>query len=90
MKVGTSNLRFESPMSGTLSFDLSLEYYGTLGPLGDLLPGHEQIHQFYPGADIRLSDNAVWNVGVGIAATETGNQLVYRTRIGILFGGKHH
>ena len=37
--------------------DLSLEYYGALGPLGNLLPGHEQVHQFYPGADIKLSEN---------------------------------
>ena len=70
--------------------DLSLEYYGALGPLGNLLPGHEQVHQFYPGADIKLSESVVWNVGVGVAATETGNQLVYKTRIGILFGRKHH
>ena len=70
--------------------DLSLEYYGALGPLGDLLPEHEQVHQFYPGADIKLSENVVWNVGVGVAATEAGNQLVYKTRIGILFGRKHH
>ena len=70
--------------------DLSLEYYGALGPVGNLLPGHEQVHQFYPGADINLSENVVWNVGVGVAATESGNQLVYKTRIGILFGHKHH
>jgi hypothetical protein len=71
-------------------FDLSLEYYGAVGPVGHPLRGHEQVHQFYPGADINLSDSVVWNVGVGVAATDTGNQLVYKTRIGILFGHKHH
>jgi hypothetical protein len=50
----------------------------------------EQVHQFYPGADIKLSESVVWNVGVGVAATESGNQLVYKTRIGILFRRNHH
>jgi hypothetical protein len=43
---------------------------------------------FFPGADIHLSENIVWNVGVGWAATDAGNQLTYKTRLGVLFGHK--
>jgi hypothetical protein len=68
--------------------DLSLEYYGALGPLGQLLPGREQVHQFYPGGDLKLSENLVWNFGIGWGATIAGNRLVYKSRIGWLFGRK--
>ncbi len=66
--------------------DLSLEYYAGIGPFGSPLPGREQVHQFFPGGDLKLSENVVWNFGVGIGATEAGNRLIYKTRIGWLFG----
>ena len=66
--------------------DVSLEYYGSTGPIGDFLPSHEQVHQFFPGADIKFSENIVWNVGIGWGVTDAGNRLVYKSRIGILFG----
>jgi len=34
--------------------DLSLEYYAAVGPLGSPLPGREQVHQFFPGGDLKL------------------------------------
>jgi hypothetical protein len=69
-------------------FDLSLEYYGAVGPLGNLLPGSEQVHQFFAGGDIKLSENIVWNFGVGVGVTDAGSRLIYKSRIGILFGRK--
>jgi hypothetical protein len=66
--------------------DLSLEYYGAIGPLGSALPGREQVHQFFPGGDLKLSENIVWNFGIGVGVTEAGNRLVYKTRLGWLFG----
>lgn len=65
--------------------DLSLEYYGATGVLGESLPGSEQVHQFFPGADINLADNVVWNVGVGFGATNAGNTVVYKMRLGWMF-----
>ncbi|HEY9225719.1 MAG TPA: hypothetical protein VIP11_03675 [Gemmatimonadaceae bacterium] len=65
--------------------DLSLEYYGATGVLSDPLPASEQVHQFFPGADINLKDNVVWNVGVGFGATNAGNTLVYKMRLGWMF-----
>ena len=68
--------------------DLSVEYYAATGPLFNPLPGAEQVHQFYPGGDLKLAENIVWNFGIGIGATPAGNRLVYKSRIGILFGKK--
>lgn len=69
--------------------DLSLEYYGSVGPLGDLLPTDQQVHQLFPGGDLKIRDNIVWNFGIGVGATPAGNRLVYKMRIGYLFGKKH-
>ncbi|MBI1766445.1 MAG: transporter [Acidobacteria bacterium] len=68
--------------------DLSLEYYGATGPLREPLPRGEQVHQFYPGWDYQFSKNLVWNFGIGVGVTEAGNRLVYKSRIGYLFGKK--
>lgn len=56
----------------------SLEYYGSTGS--------QQIHQFFPGADIRLGEKVLWSVGVGIGATNVGSRLIYKSRIEISFG----
>ena len=70
--------------------DLSMEYYGAPGPFGEFLPGHEQIHQFYPGWDFQISKNVVWNFGIGIGVTGAGDRLIYKSRIGVLFGHSHN
>jgi hypothetical protein len=67
-------------------FDLSLEYYGSTGAIGDFLSTNEQVHQFFPGGDLKLSENVVWNFGIGVGVTDAGNRLVYKSRVGILFG----
>jgi hypothetical protein len=65
--------------------DLSREYYGATGVVTDPLPASQQVHQFFPGADINLSENVVWNLGVGFGATDAGNTLVYKMRLGWMF-----
>ncbi len=70
----------------TKKLDLSLEYYGATGPFSDPLPRNQQTHQFYPGGDFKLTENIVWNFGIGVGATHSGNRLVYKSRIGMLFG----
>ena len=62
--------------------DLSVEYYGGTGELTNPLPASEQVHQFFPGADFQLKPNVVWNVGIGFGATDAGNTLVYKMRLG--------
>jgi hypothetical protein len=70
----------------TKRLDLSLEYYGSTGPVGNPLPTDEQVHQLYPGWDYKFNENVVWNFGIGVGVTPAGNKLVYKSRIGILFG----
>jgi hypothetical protein len=49
---------------------------------------NEQVHQLFPGGDLKFGKNVVVNFGVGFGATEAGNRLVYKMRIGYLFGKK--
>ncbi len=67
-------------------FELSLEYYGSLGPVGEFFPTREQVHQIFPGFDWNIRENVVWNWGIGVGVTGAGNRLVYKWRIGYMFG----
>lgn len=71
--------------AATRRLDLSLEYYGSTGSLSDPLPGKEQVHQFFPGGDFQVTENVVFNFGVGFGATDAGNRLVYKSRLGWMF-----
>ncbi len=58
--------------------DLSLEYYGKTG----LFEGEEPaVHQFYPSVDVKLGDDFVCSVGVGVATTSAANRLVLKSRL---------
>ena len=65
--------------------DLSVEYYGALGPIKDFLPGAEQVHQFFTGGDIQLGDSMVLNLGLGLGTTHAGDRTVLKARLGWLF-----
>ncbi len=65
--------------------DVSVEYYGSLGSVTDLLPSNQQVHLFFLGGDVSLTNDIVWNVGVGLAATDMGDQTILKTRLGWIF-----
>lgn len=65
--------------------DVSLEYYGSLGPVSGFLPADEQVHQFFGGGDIQLTPNVVLNLGLGLGATDAGNRTVLKARLGWMF-----
>lgn len=65
--------------------DLSLEYYGSYGPVKDFLPASEQVHQFFFGGDLQLRQNVVLNLGLGLGATSAGNRTVLKSRLGWMF-----
>lgn len=67
--------------------DLSVEYYGGVGPFGNFAPAREQVHQIYPGGDWEISGNLSLNFGLGVALTPAGDDLVAKLRFGFLFGG---
>ena len=67
-------------------FTPSFEYYGMVGSLAKLSPLENQVHQIYPGVSIRPAGGVQWDIGVGVALTPTGNQLIYKTRVEISFG----
>ena len=66
--------------------DASLEYYGSVGALTGFHRTDDQVHLLFPGWDFKFSDKVIWNFGIGFAATPAGNQLVYKMRLGVLFG----
>jgi hypothetical protein len=68
--------------------DWTLEYYAATGPLLNPFSAHDQVHMIFPGCDLHLTPNIVWNLGIGVAATPAGNQLTYKMRLGTLFGHK--
>lgn len=59
----------------------NVEYYANVGEIDGLLPVRQQVHQFYPGVDLLIGEDVGLNVGVGIAATDAGNQLVWKSRL---------
>ncbi|HEV8122672.1 MAG TPA: hypothetical protein VGP80_00340 [Gemmatimonadales bacterium] len=77
---------WEFEPSGRIGVDVSeritlvMEYFGGLGHLWGLSPARDQVHQFYPGVELRLGDDITWNMGVGIGATSVGNTLVFKSQ----------
>lgn len=65
--------------------DVSVEYYGSLGPVSGFLPADEQVHQFFGGGDLQLRPNVVLNLGLGVGATDAGNRMVLKARLGWMF-----
>ena len=60
--------------------DWSLEYYGATGPVFHPFAVGEQAHMLFPGADIHLTENIVWNIGVGWAP-DPEREISSRTRL---------
>ena len=67
-------------------FSPSLEYYSSDGPIPGFLPVAQQIHQIFPGGDVKLMKNLLWSVGVGIGLTPNGDRLIYKSRFEYSFG----
>ena len=72
----------------TPKVDLSIEYYGAFGEVGDPLPAKEQVHLIFPGADIAIGENRVLNFGIGANLTDEGTRAMLKMRYGWMFGGK--
>jgi len=63
-----------------------LEWYSEIGYLPDFPQVRKQVHQVYPGTDIRLAKNLVWSVGIGVGLTPVEPRLVIKSHLEFLFG----
>jgi hypothetical protein len=63
-----------------------LEWYSEIGYLADFPSIRKQVHQVYPGTDIRLSKRLVWSIGVGVGLTPQDPRLVIKSHIEFEFG----
>ena len=75
-KVGYA---FASKISG------GVEYYGALGPIGNLDPLREQQQQIFPAIDLNVSPKWEFNFGVGVGMTRNTDHLIVKMIIGRRF-----
>jgi len=86
-----SNQGFEFAPSAKISFDvtekvaLGVEYYSSLGPVGDFAGWHEQEHQIMPVVDLEFSPDWEFNFGVGIGLTRSTDDLLVKLILGRRF-----
>lgn len=65
--------------------NVGLEYYGSLGPITNMLPISEQQHLLFPSLDIFFSKNMMINLGVGFSMTGVDEKLIPKMRLGYRF-----
>jgi len=61
------------------------EYYGSWGPVTDLLPLREEQHQIFPTIDLDLSPEWEVNFGVGFGATSSTDHVIVKLILGRRF-----
>ena len=61
------------------------EYYGSVGPATEFLPGRLQQHQFFPAIDLNLSPKWEINFGVGVGVTSSTDHLIAKMILGYRF-----
>src|SRR5258706_14103924 len=66
----------------------SLEFSSSLGPLRDLPAVREQVHQVFPGGDLKLGERLSWSFGMGFGLTATGSRLIWKSRFELELGKK--
>lgn len=66
--------------------DLSVEYYGKTALLDSAVPSGEEVHQFFPGVDLKLGEDIALNLGVGFGATSAGNRVVFKSGLDLPVG----
>ena len=62
----------------TEQVNLSVEYYGSLGPVTKFDPSSQQQHQIFPAINLNLSPQFEFNFGVGFGLTDAGDKTVIK------------
>jgi hypothetical protein len=69
----------------TKVFTGGFEYYGSIGPVTQVLPISQQEHQIFPAIDLNLSPQWEFNFGVGVGMTQGTDHLIVKMIIGYRF-----
>jgi hypothetical protein len=91
LKGLNSNAGFGFAPSAKVSFDatkqiaVGLEYYSSLGPIGDFDSWGDEQHQIFPVIDLNLSPRFEFNFGVGFGLTHSTDGLLVKLILGYQF-----
>ncbi|HEY2825276.1 MAG TPA: transporter [Gemmatimonadales bacterium] len=76
--AGDHALTFEPNVAvgfdATEQVNLSLEYYGSLGPVTGFVPSNQQEHLIFPAVNLNVSPKWEINFGVGFGLTDAGDK----------------
>lgn len=72
--------------SDKLRFRPYLEWYSEMGSVPALSPVSKQVHQIFPGVDIRLARHLTWSVAPGVGLTAIEPRLVFKSHLEFEFG----
>ena len=61
---------------------LGVEYYGSLGPVGNFDPANDQQQQIFPSLDLNLSPDFEFNAGLGFGMTPATDHLIAKIILG--------
>jgi hypothetical protein len=67
-----------------------LEWYSEIGYLPEIPSVRKQVHQLFPGVDVRLAKNLVWSVGAGAGLSSEPPRLVFKSHLEFEFGRDTH
>ena len=77
---------FKACWDFTPKINAGLEYYSSLGPLGNFDPLYEQQQDIVPSVDLSLSPKWEFNFGVGVGMTRGTDHLLIKMILGRRFG----
>jgi hypothetical protein len=77
---------FKAGFDFTKKINAGLEYYGSLGPIGNFDPIAYQEQQIVPAIDLNLSPKWEFNFGVGVGVTQGTDHLLVKMILGRRFG----
>ncbi len=67
-----------------------VEWYSEMGSLPGLAALPQQVHQIFPGVDLRLARHLVWSVAPGVGLTPAQPRLVFKSHLEFEFGRNLH
>jgi hypothetical protein len=74
----------------TKKINAGVEYYGSLGPIGNFDPVTQQQQQLFAATDLNFSEKWEFNFGVGVGMTAGTDHLIIKMILGRRFEFGHH